>query len=356
MWRDDPFFSDPFGAAGGDAPPTDDLLGLFDDRKAFRSPASGLAFSPRAAGRKAHADERRDPALPVLDLGWGEGGGTFRSLGKLGEGSFGETYLVVDARDGHEYALKLLKGGGGEGRSTAEELRREVAILESLSRAPRCIPHVVCYHGAYVVPDDDDDGEGWRYGILTDYVAGESLQDAVDGGRRFSTNEVLEILADLLVALRSVHEAGFAHRDVKLSNVMLAAAGGIVLIDFGLSCTWTDGAAPSCSAGPYGATPLYLLAGSRSEARMYQDADIRAAAAIAYALLSRNGRRRTPAASLLDAWSGEGSDTSGAESKLNPCTADLLVRMSHAEEGLSARDALVILEHCNPTLFRPQHL
>jgi serine/threonine protein kinase len=47
--------------------------------------------------------------------------------------------------------------------------------------------------------------------------------------------EALEIAAQICRALTSAHASGFIHRDIKPQNVLLAAAGGIKLTDFGIA-------------------------------------------------------------------------------------------------------------------------
>lgn len=53
------------------------------------------------------------------------------------------------------------------------------------------------------------------------------------GGERMAVAEALEVARQIALALDHAHKRGLIHRDVKPSNIMLAAGGRTVLTDFG---------------------------------------------------------------------------------------------------------------------------
>lgn len=66
----------------------------------------------------------------------------------------------------------------------------------------------------------------------------------LDCGRRFSLKTVLMLADQLLVAMESMHEKGYLHRDVKPDNVCIGtgdSADRLYLIDFGLSRKYVAG-------------------------------------------------------------------------------------------------------------------
>ena len=132
----------------------------------------------------------------------------------------GVVHLAVSP-SGALVAVKALRPwlvGGNDGRGRFE---REVAALRRV-RGPR-IAEVI-----------DADVESDPPYVVTRYVRGPSLDQAVGDHGPLRFPALGRLAAGLAEALASVHEAGVVHRDVKPGNVVLAE-GGPVLIDFGLA-------------------------------------------------------------------------------------------------------------------------
>src|SRR6266576_3605889 len=82
-----------------------------------------------------------------------------------------------------------------------------------------------------VVAADVDGPVPW---LVTAYVPGTSLSDAVERQGPLPENSVLALAAGLAEGLIAIHAAGVIHRDLKPSNVLLAQDGPRI-IDFGIS-------------------------------------------------------------------------------------------------------------------------
>jgi hypothetical protein len=84
---------------------------------------------------------------------------------------------------------------------------------------------------AAVVDADPDAPQPW---LVTAYVPGPSLAEAVDSQGPLPLTSVLTLAAGLAEGLGAIHAEGMVHRDLKPSNVLLASDGPRI-IDFGIS-------------------------------------------------------------------------------------------------------------------------
>ena len=158
----------------------------------------------------------------------------------VGAGSFGEVYRAWDGNLGREVALKLL-------HPDSQRIQRDAVLREGQLLARVRHPNVVVVYGA-----EEHDG---RVGMWMEFVEGRTLEDLVREQGALGAREAALIGMDLCRALTAVHNAGLVHRDVKTRNVMRAAGGRIVLMDFGAGIEAVPAAGESRSLA---GTPLYM--------------------------------------------------------------------------------------------------
>lgn len=139
---------------------------------------------------------------------------------RIGAGGMGVVHRGLDA-EGNVVAIKLLRPNVAADEDSRVRFAREVRILS----------RVRGHHIAEVL--DADVAAETPY-LVTRYIDGEPLEEAVttDGPLRGAALESLA--ADLVEALESIHAAGIVHRDLKPANV-LVSAGEAVVIDFGIA-------------------------------------------------------------------------------------------------------------------------
>ncbi|OFE15843.1 serine/threonine protein kinase [Humibacillus sp. DSM 29435] len=146
--------------------------------------------------------------------------GPYRLLEEIGEGGMGVVHLALDTR-GRAVAIKVLRAHVAHDSDARTRLGREV---ETLSRI--CDDRV-----ASVI---DADVMGPRPYIVTRYVHGQALDEAVDEHGAFGPEALLRLARGTAEAIRAIHACGVVHRDVKPGNVLLED-GEPVLIDFGIA-------------------------------------------------------------------------------------------------------------------------
>jgi eukaryotic-like serine/threonine-protein kinase len=158
----------------------------------------------------------------VQALGSGDPGavGKYRLVGRLGRGGMGQVYLG-ESPGGRLVAVKLIRAELAGDPDFRARFAREVATARTVS-------------GIYTVPVVDADVDGAQPWLVTAYVEGPSLADAVRDFGPFAPGQVLTLAAGLAEGLEVIHASGVVHRDLKPSNVLLAQDGPRI-IDFGIS-------------------------------------------------------------------------------------------------------------------------
>jgi outer membrane protein assembly factor BamB len=157
-----------------------------------------------------------EPLLPADPPEIGE----YRLVARLGAGGMGRVYLGRSA-GGLPVAVKVIHERFARDDGFRARFVREVATARAVS-------------GAFTAPVIDADPEATTPWLVTGYVPGVSLQDAVARHGPFPAPAAYALGAGLAEALVSVHQAGVVHRDLKPSNVLLSPDGPRV-IDFGIA-------------------------------------------------------------------------------------------------------------------------
>jgi len=146
--------------------------------------------------------------------------GPYLILGRLGAGGMGRVF-VGRSPGGRLVAVKVIRAELAEDSSFRVRFAREVAAARRVG-------------GLFTVPVVDADPEAPLPWLVTGYVAGPSLAQAVSDHGPLPVSSVLALTAGLAEGLGAIHAAGVVHRDLKPSNVLLAEDGPRV-IDFGIS-------------------------------------------------------------------------------------------------------------------------
>lgn len=150
--------------------------------------------------------------------------------------------IVAGTRIKHYEVLRELGSGGSAGVLLARDTRlgRLVAL-----KVPRRRKHATDWllaeartlarlaHENIVMVYDVDDSSEHPYMTL-EYIRGHTLHELIrPAGLRAPV--ALEVMIPVARALAHAHDLGIVHRDLKPRNIMVADAGSIKLVDFGLA-------------------------------------------------------------------------------------------------------------------------
>ena len=169
-------------------------------------------------------------------------GGKYRIERVLGQGGFGNTYEGYNTFFDERVAIKefFMQGLNDRDKESGtvsvsiernieqfqeqrEKFKKEAQRIRKLSN-----PHIIKVHDLF-------EENGTTYYVM-DFIDGESLAERLKRtGAPFSEEEVTKILPQILDALKTVHDAGIWHLDLKPANILIDKNGNVKLIDFGAS-------------------------------------------------------------------------------------------------------------------------
>ena len=153
-------------------------------------------------------------------------------LSKLGEGSFGSVYKVIDKTSKLIRAMKVIKKETLMEQDDEQKFLKEIEILVSIDH-----PNIVKIFEYYA--------DNNNYYLIIEYVNGTELYSEVTTWTEFSEQKSAFIIRQLISAVFYLHSQNIVHRDIKPENVMIEKTRKgsdkitIKLIDFG-TCNFLE--------------------------------------------------------------------------------------------------------------------
>lgn len=165
---------------------------------------STAPFQPIPETTQAHVDRLVGSKVGELDVGE-----------RVAEGRFGTLYRARRREAGRDVTLEVLRAGQ---RGNDHEVRAVNAI--------KCT-------GIAEVVDFGELPDGRRYRVM-ERLDGESLDQRLTRGERFSPTEVVQVLGLVSEVLQAAHAWALPHGSLGPSSVVVVN-GAVKLIDFGLA-------------------------------------------------------------------------------------------------------------------------
>jgi serine/threonine protein kinase len=176
--------------------------------------------------RSSHTRRITEPAVAARrdeELMSFERLGPYRIERRIGRGGMGTVFSAVTDVTGERTAVKVLSSNH-DGREDGfhDRFAAEIDSLRTLRH-----PNIVRILGY-------GDEEDCRYYVM-ELVEGQSMQEALDAGRRYTWQEAVRYGIQIIKALKHAHDHGIIHRDIKPANLLLASDGVVKLSDFGIA-------------------------------------------------------------------------------------------------------------------------
>jgi serine/threonine-protein kinase len=145
----------------------------------------------------------------------------FQILEVLGQGGASLVYRARDRQQNdRECALKVLVETDAFDEHIVERFREELRTCQE-------VHHHNIVHGFDLIELDG------MLAMTMEYVPGKDLS-ALFTTRKFSADESVHIVSQVLAALEALHAHGVVHRDIKLENIMFCEGGLVKVSDLGL--------------------------------------------------------------------------------------------------------------------------
>jgi tRNA A-37 threonylcarbamoyl transferase component Bud32 len=148
--------------------------------------------------------------------------GRAKLLYQIGAGAFARVYRAIHRDTGAMLAVKVLRKRFAADAEKRAAFQRE-GEMGRLLRHPNivAIEDVGVEHGAAY--------------LVMEFIEGGTLREVVKIRGALDAARGLDLVQQLLAGLEYAHRRGVAHRDLKASNVLVAASGVAKLVDFGLA-------------------------------------------------------------------------------------------------------------------------
>ncbi|MEX2168181.1 MAG: serine/threonine-protein kinase [Pirellulales bacterium] len=154
--------------------------------------------------------------------------GDYKVLYSVGAGTFARVFRAAHRATNQIYAVKVLRNRFSspvtDPKNTyiIELFRREGELGVQLQH-----PNIVPVHEVV--------SQGVTHFIVMDFIEGRNLREFYRIRHQFQPLEAAEMMVGIVAGLTFAFQKGISHRDLKMSNVLIASDGVPKLVDFGLA-------------------------------------------------------------------------------------------------------------------------
>ena len=146
----------------------------------------------------------------------------YESLEIIGRGAFGEVHVCKEKKTGKIVAVKKIKKSVIETKNQIIHIRNEQLLMSKI-KSPWIVDLIASFQ------------EGDYLYLIMDYLPGGDLMSLLIKKDILTENESKFYIAEIILAVESIHKLDCIHRDIKPDNILIDKNGHIKLSDFGLA-------------------------------------------------------------------------------------------------------------------------
>jgi len=165
----------------------------------------------------------------------------YKILSKVGSGSYGSVYKIIDTKDNKVYALKKIE--------INNELEKNISKIENESNILKSIdnPNIVRYYDCFREKDS--------FYILMEFCEYNDLRSFIDKYKQkkelIPESVIRTISREICNGIKEIHSKNVIHRDLKPDNIFISTDYKIKIGDFGISKILDGTSYANTMAGTY---------------------------------------------------------------------------------------------------------
>ncbi len=240
-------------------------------------------------------NKRQDSGIDLLKEGEKLKGGRYEIVRHIASGGFGNTYEVKDTTLDKRCAIKeffiksIAHRDNQTNTITVSNHTNRTTFEKCKEKFKKEAQRLIHFNNQHIVKVSNWFEEHNTVYYVMDYIDGSSLSEKMKSQKRpFTEKECIDILDQILSALKIIHSEGLLHMDIKPGNIMIDKDGKCTLIDFGASKqieqNGTDSTSTSAAYTP-GYAPPEQISGNKENWGSWTD--LYALGATLYYLISK---------------------------------------------------------------------